>query len=74
MSRNFSDCFTVSEGDKLFDPFTSAYRTDNAKHIAGISLDNILFQDVIQPQANRENYDTEIFKQAKNEGNMKCTI
>ena len=33
-------------------PFTYAYRPDNVKQIAGIRLDNILFQDVIQPLAN----------------------
>ena len=45
----------------FLDLFTYAYRPDNAKRIAGIRLDNILFRDVIQPQANWENYDTEIF-------------
>ena len=35
--------------------------------IAGIRPDGILFQDVIQPQTNRENYDTEILEQAENE-------
>ena len=56
------------------DPFTYAYRPDNAKYIAGIRSENISFQEVIQPQANRENYDTEIFEQAENEDNTKCTI
>ena len=56
------------------DPFLYAYRPDNAKHIAGIRSDNILFRDAIQPQTNRENYDTEIFEQAENEDNTKCTI
>ena len=39
--------------------FTYAYRADNAKRIASIGSDNILFQDVIQPQSKRENYDTD---------------
>ena len=50
-------------------PFTYANRPDNAKRIAGI-----LFRDVIQPQANWENYDTEIFEQAENEDKTKYTI
>ena len=54
--------------------FTYAYRLDSAVRIAGIRSDNILFLDVIQPQANRENYGTEIFKQAENEDNTKCVI
>ena len=53
------------------DPFTFAHCPDNSKPIAGIRSDNILFRDVIQPQANRENYNTEIFE---NEDNTKCTI
>ena len=44
------------------------------RHIAGIRSDNISFRDVIQPQANWENCDSEIFKQDKNEDNTKCTI
>ena len=56
------------------EPFTYAYRPDNAKRIAGIRSDNILFRDVIQPQANRENWDKEIFEQAGNEDNTKCII
>ena len=56
------------------DPFTYAYHPDNAKRIAGIKSDNILFRDVIQPQTNRENSDTEILQQAENEDNTKCTI
>ena len=55
-------------------PFTYTYHPDNAKRIAGIRSDNILFQDVIQPQVDGENYDTEIFKQYENEDNTKCTI
>ena len=55
-------------------PFTYAYRPDNTKCIAGIRWDNILFRDVIQPQANRENYGTEIFEQVENGDNTKCTI
>ena len=43
-------------------PFTYAYRRNNAKRIAGIRSDNILFRDVIQLQVNRENYDKEIFE------------
>ena len=46
------------------DPFTYTYCMDNAKCIARIRSDTILFQNVIQLQANRENYDTEIFEQA----------
>ena len=38
-------------------PFTYAYHLVNAKHIAGIRSDNIFILDVIQLQANRENYD-----------------
>ena len=56
------------------EPFTHAYRPDSAERIAGIRSDNILFRDVIQSQANTENYDTEIFEQAGNEDNTKCTI
>ena len=37
-------------------------------------MDHILFQDVIQPQENRENYDIEIFEQTENEDNMKCIM
>ena len=48
------------------DPFAHAYHPDNAKRIAGFRSDNILFRDIIQPQENRENYDTVIFKQAEN--------
>ena len=47
------------------DPFTCAYNPDNTKCLAGITPDNILFHDVIQPQANRENYEAEIFIQAE---------
>ena len=56
------------------DPFTHVCRPDNAKRIASIRSDNILFWDVVQPQANRQNYDTVIFEQAENEDNTKCTI
>ena len=55
------------------DPFIYTYRPDNAKHIASIRSDKSLFRDVIQPLANRENYDI-IFEQAENEDNTKCTI
>ena len=41
------------------EPFTHAYHPDNAKCIAGIRSDNILFLGAIQPQVNRENYDTD---------------
>ena len=51
-----------------FYPFTYIYRQPYDWS------DNILFRYIIQPQANRENYDSEIFKQAENEDNMKCTI
>ena len=45
-----------------------AYRPDNAKCIASIRLDNILFRDVVQSLVDRENYDTRDFlKQAENE-------
>ena len=47
------------------DSSTYAYWPDNAKRIAGIRSDNILFRDVILPQANRENYDTKIFQKPK---------
>ena len=56
------------------DPFTYAYRPGNAKWIDSLRSDNMLFRDVIQPQANRENYCTEIFEQVKNEDNTKCLI
>ena len=49
-----------------FDPFTNVYRPDDIKRIAGISSDNISFRDIIQPQANWENYDTEIFRTSRN--------
>ena len=39
------------------DPFTSTYYPDNARCIAGFRSNNISFRDVIQSQANRENYD-----------------
>ena len=58
----------------ILDPFIYAYCPDNAKRIAGIGSDNILFCDVIQPQAKRESYDTEIFEQTENDDNTKCTI
>ena len=54
--------------------FTYAYRHNNAKCIAGIRLDNILFWNLIQPQAIREKYDCEIFEQAQHEDNTKCLI
>ena len=47
------------------DPFTYAYRPDNAKRIARIKSDNILFRDAIQPQAKKENYDTENFRTSR---------
>ena len=56
------------------DPLTHAYRPDNAKRIAGFTSNNILFREVIQPQANRENYDTDIFELIDNEEDTKCTI
>ena len=56
------------------DLFTCAYCPDNSKRIVDSRSDNILLRDVIQPHANRENYDTEIFDQARNEDNTKCTI
>ena len=61
MSWNFSNWFTVGESDKrlVSIPFTYAYPPDNAKGISGIRSDNIFFRDVIQQQANRENYDTD---------------
>ena len=40
-------------------PFTYAYYPDNAKGIAGIRSDSILFRDVIKPPANRKNYDAD---------------
>ena len=75
MSWNF-DWFIVGGWWQAFslDPFTYGYRPDNAKPIAAIRLDNSLFRDVIQPQMNRENHDMEIFEQAENEDNAKCTI
>ena len=69
-----TDLLLVKVTSFYLNPFTYAYHLDNAKCNAGIRLDNILFQDVIQPQTNRENYDSEIFKQAENENNIKCTI
>ena len=56
------------------DPFTYVCRPDIAKRIAGIRSENILFLDHIQPQANRENYETEIFERTKNEDNTKFKI
>ena len=41
----------------------------NAKRIAASRSDGILFQGVIQPQANRENCVTVIFEQAENKDN-----
>ena len=57
-----------------FDPFTYHYHQDNAKRIAGIRSGNILFRVVIQPPANREYYDTEIFEQVENKDHTKSTI
>ena len=75
VSWSFSDWFTVFEGDKLLVStlFTYACRPDNAKCIAIIRSDNILFRDVIQSQANKKIM-TEIFEQAENEDNTKYTI
>ena len=39
------------------DRFTYTYSPENANRIASIWSDNILFCDVIQSQANWENYD-----------------
>ena len=47
------------------DPFTYVYRPENAKRIIGIRSDNILFRDVIKPQANRENYDKDFLTSRK---------
>ena len=47
---------------------------DNAKCVADFRSSIILFRDVIKPQVNRENCDTEFFEQAENENNTKCTI
>ena len=47
--------------------------TPIARTTPSVLLDNISFRDVIQPQANRGNYDTEILKQAEND-NTKYTI
>ena len=60
--------------DFSLDPFTYAYHPVNAKRIAGIRSDNILFRDVMQPQANREIYDTEFSEQAEKEDYTKCII
>ena len=68
--------FTVSEGDKLFVSTllstSIAWTMPSVLLVLGRTI--FLFREFIQTQANRENYCPEIFKQAENEDNMKCTI
>ena len=67
--------FTVGEGDKLL--VSTLLPTPVARTTPSVLLvlgRKIFFRDVIQPQANRENYDTDIFEHAENEDNTKCPI
>ena len=55
------------------DPFTYAYRPDNTKRIAGIRSDNI-FISGCHSTTSEQGKLWQIFEQAENEDNTKCTI
>ena len=75
MSWNFSDWFTVGEGDKLLVStlFTYIYLPVNAKRIAGVRSDKFYFGMSFNHKRRGKTM-REIFEQAENEDNTKCTI
>ena len=75
MSRNFSNWFTVGEGDKLLVstllPPPIARTTPSVLLVLGRT---VFYFRMSFNHKRTENYDTEIFELTENEDNTKCTI